>query len=336
MLKKLWEEEEGAAAIFAALVMVVLLGFTSLAVDYGSMVDQRSRLQNAADAAALAGVVEDSPAEREVRAREYALNNTTGVSVSDIEITHPTEESLKVTIRKLTPAFFSQILTGNSTNQVSATATAEFSKLNRLYGTAIWAEDEIQIGNKGHVVGSIHSNTGNFSKVHDQATIDGERSGEKETMPDYSYLLDQAVSLDSDALNAMRKGRGIEINDEDIENYFTDPNAYYYIPKSVVINTSLIRNIIAYGDIVFNGSRANVDAKILYSVNGNIEFNGREADLKGILYAPKGNVTWNGSKSHIYGAIICQNYNEHGSVAEIIYDGGIIDDLSEPRAHLIE
>jgi Flp pilus assembly protein TadG len=46
--------ERGAAAVLFALVLVPMLGFTAIAVDIGSVYAERSRLQTAADAAALA------------------------------------------------------------------------------------------------------------------------------------------------------------------------------------------------------------------------------------------------------------------------------------------
>jgi Flp pilus assembly protein TadG len=47
--------ESGAVAIITAILMVVLLGFLALAVDVGHLATVKNELQNAADAAALAG-----------------------------------------------------------------------------------------------------------------------------------------------------------------------------------------------------------------------------------------------------------------------------------------
>jgi hypothetical protein len=48
-------DESGAVAIVTAILMVVFLGFLSLAVDIGHLATVKNELQNAADAAALAG-----------------------------------------------------------------------------------------------------------------------------------------------------------------------------------------------------------------------------------------------------------------------------------------
>lgn len=50
--------QHGAVIVFAALLLMVLLGFTALAVDIGHLAVVRNELQNAADAGALAGAGE--------------------------------------------------------------------------------------------------------------------------------------------------------------------------------------------------------------------------------------------------------------------------------------
>ncbi len=58
----------GAAAVFAMVMMVVLIGFAALTIDVGVLYNTRADLQNAADAAALAGAAAyASPAMIQVR-----------------------------------------------------------------------------------------------------------------------------------------------------------------------------------------------------------------------------------------------------------------------------
>jgi len=52
---KFLADQQGAAAIMVALMMVAFIGFTALAVDVGHLYVVRNELQNAADAGALAG-----------------------------------------------------------------------------------------------------------------------------------------------------------------------------------------------------------------------------------------------------------------------------------------
>jgi Flp pilus assembly protein TadG len=55
MLRRLWCQEDGVVAPMAALLMIVLVGFCALVLDFGTIYANRRALQNAADAAALAG-----------------------------------------------------------------------------------------------------------------------------------------------------------------------------------------------------------------------------------------------------------------------------------------
>ena len=78
--------ERGQALLQVALLMVVLLSFVALAVDVGNAYGRRRRMQNAADAAALAGARElcwrNGSAAAASAARNFLLDN--GVPAEDI------------------------------------------------------------------------------------------------------------------------------------------------------------------------------------------------------------------------------------------------------------
>lgn len=74
-----FREEEGQSLIQVALMLVVLIGFVGLALDGGNLYAERRRMQNAADAGALAGAwamckVND-PAAAKAKAAEYMQKN---------------------------------------------------------------------------------------------------------------------------------------------------------------------------------------------------------------------------------------------------------------------
>lgn len=163
--KTLLRKRTGAIAVLSALLLVPLLGISALAIDYAYVLNVRTDLQRAADAAALAGVRELVPNSDgaqnldSVRAtiRTYAAANLTNVSnftVPDADIVlgrfDPTTiyssvtifntgvfDTVQVTLRRDNQAnnpvslFFARILGINSSN-VSATATAVLQKANRL------------------------------------------------------------------------------------------------------------------------------------------------------------------------------------------------------------
>ena len=51
------KDQKGTVIVLFALTLTVLLGFTALAIDIGDLYVGRNELQNAADAAALAGAL---------------------------------------------------------------------------------------------------------------------------------------------------------------------------------------------------------------------------------------------------------------------------------------
>ncbi|MCH7721160.1 MAG: Tad domain-containing protein [Planctomycetes bacterium] len=79
----------GAVAPLVAVLFVVLMGFTALAVDIGFVFNSRGEMQNAVDAGALAGAgaLELGNAEVETRARNATQRNSVaGAGVADEEI----------------------------------------------------------------------------------------------------------------------------------------------------------------------------------------------------------------------------------------------------------
>ncbi len=65
------KNQRGSATIIIALCMTVLLGFTALVIDVGVITSEKSRISNAADAAALAG------------AQELIINNSNAINVAN-------------------------------------------------------------------------------------------------------------------------------------------------------------------------------------------------------------------------------------------------------------
>jgi len=123
---RLWKEESGQAIVMFAIGFVVLLGFTALAVDVGSVASEKSNLQNAADAAALAGAQElpTNPEQAKLVASQYALaNGKVGDQVVSTEISGD-DLIITVTIEREVDGYFSQVL-GINSNDVAAKASAK-------------------------------------------------------------------------------------------------------------------------------------------------------------------------------------------------------------------
>jgi len=138
--KNFLKDENGAVAIITAVVLVfVLLGIAALAVDIGRQASAKNELQNAVDAAALAGAIElakDGYADVEAQAVEAAERNIvdnkppTPSSVdlgywseSDFYTDSDTLNAVRVTVNNHGIGSFFAPLFGMS-QSVSATATA--------------------------------------------------------------------------------------------------------------------------------------------------------------------------------------------------------------------
>lgn len=136
-LKRLFKNEEGQALVLLALGLVVLLGFTAIAVDYGYLAWQRRNLQNAADSAALAAARE-LPNESQVEsvAKTYAQKYAPKDTLLEIDSRRDPGNSnaVIVDVAHTYNTFFARVL-GSNSERVSATATAE--KLPDWMGEAL-------------------------------------------------------------------------------------------------------------------------------------------------------------------------------------------------------
>lgn len=108
--------EAGIVAVWTALLMVVLLGFTGWAVDYSHWNDERTHMQKAADAAALAGAVylPDDAAGAFQAAKEVAAQNGYASGV-DVQIGGNSSQ-LKVTVRHTVKNSFTEVVGIGSTD----------------------------------------------------------------------------------------------------------------------------------------------------------------------------------------------------------------------------
>jgi hypothetical protein len=125
-MTKLFKNKKGVAVVYLAISMVVLLLFAALVIDIGMLALNKSKLQNACDAAALAGAQElPETAAAESVAREYAVNN--GVENGYIHVEFPAEFSNKkitvTAVDKPVGFFFARII-GINQGLSSARASA--------------------------------------------------------------------------------------------------------------------------------------------------------------------------------------------------------------------
>jgi Flp pilus assembly protein TadG len=132
------QKRRGVVLVLAALTMIVVMGFAAFAIDVGFMVLTRDEMQNAADAAALAGAMQMNNGASAVRAAaiDIASHNFTGknnvsMTNADVELGQYDMVSKTFTVNETAP------------NSVRTTARTSNRKLffapvfgNKVYSTS--------------------------------------------------------------------------------------------------------------------------------------------------------------------------------------------------------
>jgi hypothetical protein len=136
--RRLNTDQPGQALIMVGIMMLVLIGFVALATDTGIIWMNRRSLQNAADAAALAGVqnLPNDAVTAESIACDYADNNVvSGMmgksgdcgSLADVVISENSQRITVTTYKEINPIF--GIALGFPSVEIGASATAVVGSL---------------------------------------------------------------------------------------------------------------------------------------------------------------------------------------------------------------
>ncbi|MFN8557785.1 MAG: TadE/TadG family type IV pilus assembly protein [Dehalococcoidia bacterium] len=121
--------ERGQALVIVAMLLVPIMGLVALAIDVGNLAVTRRRLQNAVDAAALAGISQlpsDRTEARQLADDKLVQNGLIFGDVSSVVIstTDFTDDTIEVYMRRRVPYIFGRAL-GFTNSDVTATATAK-------------------------------------------------------------------------------------------------------------------------------------------------------------------------------------------------------------------
>jgi len=195
---KRFKNENGAVVVIVALSIIALMMVTALAIDVGSLYEERRFLQTVADAAALAGAQElpdddVNPAINE--ATNYALK--CGLDIDDdieVEVSSTLAPGVNDTvtvnvINPNAPLYFARVI-GMSETQVVASATARVASPKEYVGVVPWGiPEEDYVPGEEYVLkwgsgpeGGVHN--GNFQPLG----IDG--TGGHEYNHDITYGCD--------------------------------------------------------------------------------------------------------------------------------------------------
>ncbi len=170
-------DNSGAVAVIIGICLLALMIATALAIDVGSLFEDRRHLQTVADSAALAGAQElpENPGEAINIATEYANNNySEEIESINVEIssTLTTNDTIIVTVfNPDSPLYFARVMDMEST-PVGATATAIVASPDGVSNLVPWGasipegedwEDWLSYGDdKILKFGADDPNEGNF------------------------------------------------------------------------------------------------------------------------------------------------------------------------------
>jgi len=199
-LKKFFGAEDGAVMIIAALGLVAFLSVASLVTDMGLKYHQKSQLQSAMDAAALAAVryMPDKEKARAV-ALEYVEKN--GFGTENVVVEFPSEEIVRVSDAVEGKTIFASLFDIDSV-QIKAKAAAKFVDKNMAinFDYLMFHGDNVPFNLNGHYNiggsifgnGNVHADGGSGSKI--TGTV---FSGQSATSNQYSVTVGRLESYAS-------------------------------------------------------------------------------------------------------------------------------------------
>ena len=355
---KWFKRECGQSVILVAISIAMLCTVAAIVVDIGMVSVSKGQLQNAADAAALAGAHE-LPSASAARSTAVTYAELNGVPASNTTATSPyngNANRIEVVCSETVEYTFARII-GLTSIDVSARAVAERTGMGTgPFGYAVFSGgDNLLLGmysSSLNITGSVHSNYSLMITGSSQ-TI----SGNAEAVNALSCY------VSSITIGGLAQGASIDIQGSSVNvpNRLTSPAAFVAMPDfsaevkalSDAAGTSSKGNktfwgtnlsvdspiyvdgkvevagstftgqgtICATGDINMSGSmlKATSDTAVcLYSTKGNISLSTSGLTINGTLYAPNGKIGIYASNITIYGRVIAKEIIITGSNVNII------------------
>jgi len=338
------DDERGSILVIVALMMVVLLGLSALVVDVGRVYGQERKLQNALNAAAIAGaraLPDTTKATTAANTYFFQLNGYDLSTTPPIAFSFSNSNGTITVAGKQTVNYIFAKVLGFSSSSIHLSAAATKTGVPLAFSYALFSGDPshdlLFHGSSSSVSGDVHSNGGvtyDGSKLtvngsveaHNQITVtsgDDNITGSitegasQIAMPDFSVTVEDIAKQGGTYYDGDRSySSALDIS----SSMYVNGNLNF----SNKCNLSGEGTIVATNNIDFGGSFVNdssTNALCLYSVNGNITFTGDLSNGHGILYAPNGTVTINGGNTTFYGRIIAK---------EIVINGGNFTIISSP------
>lgn len=333
IFNRLRKEESGQSLVMVVLLLSVLLGFAALIVDVGLLYAEKAKLQNVADAAALAGaqMLPDQGSAESI-AIDYAEFNDFTISTDDVDVPYDEDDTkIGVELESDVPYIFANFLdligTG-TTISASAVAQKKISLPNVFTDYAIFSESNtipLSVGKAGQstINGTIHTNDTLELGKHLNVTRVEASSGITQKGENTIGSLDEAapnvtiptafkselLSMVSSAPikytgNKIFSGNGINLNQS------------VYVDGNVTIDGNNINGkgfIYATGDIVINGNKTKIgssDEPVFIFSEKNITISGNSPDMYAVIYAPNGIIDVQKNNWNLHGRLIGNSFSD--------------------------
>lgn len=311
LLNQTMKKEEGQVLVLFALMLVVLLGIAALVIDAGMLHLTKSKMQIAADAAALAGA-QDLPNSTSAINTAKDFSELNGAAKITTFVTTPYKgDSYKIEVvcTKNVQYSFARVL-GLSDADVSARAVAQKIFLPGGYAIFSGGDAELILNGGGiDIVGAVHTN-GNFKADGENITVSNtvEAVGtitvdDEEGIPNQEEHADEialddyveSIGLDPELVSSELATATTSSGDKEITS---NPSKNLYVKGKVEIKTNglhITKSIIADGDIYIDAENLILDCPVIYSKNGKIEIKKGNVTINGILYSPNSEIIVNNS-----------------------------------------
>lgn len=338
--------------IIYGITLSFLLGICALVVDIGRVAVEKSRFQNALDAAALAAVAElPDKDQAEAAAQEFIEKN--GFSRDDISVTFQNnDKEVHIQGSREIRYFFARILQFDAIT-INPKAAAG-GGAGRAFDYALFSGSTSQaliINGGGTVItGSTHTNhefilhggkstiTGACEAVK-TLTITGNNVNIGSEVPGAPFV---DMPDFTDIIKEQAQACGTYYNSGKVYDNNITVNSSIYVNGEINVNSASFSGtgcLLAKNSIVFNGSSlysAPSDAICFYSETGNIIFNGAKSEIHGIIYAPNGTVIFNGAKQTVYGRVIAKDIIFNGTGLTVTSGSGDLQSLPVQSIKLIQ
>ncbi|MEW6183995.1 MAG: TadE/TadG family type IV pilus assembly protein [Bacillota bacterium] len=356
-VKKLIKNEKGSVVVLFAFALAVMIGFLGLTIDVGYGYLQKTKLQNALDAAVLAGVqsLPDNTAQARNDAIAFAGNNGITLATSDVTVS---SDNMTITCSKtvsVSPIFGSVLglsswnISGNATAAVTSTADPSFDYVIFSAGES---QSFTDTGGNWTVNGKVHINgyttfTGGNRDFNDDYECVGDITvtGGNNTWGDLITNGSFHKTGGHHSYNLVSPTSVMPIPEYDLQD-FRDRAAVYYSTSQSFTGDKLTLNGIMYvnGDISFTGSKVEGRGSIVATGNinltgggfkyqtptsdlvalyagGNINITGGSSkEFDGVLYAPNGSINMTGGNCDFYGSLVTQRFTITGGNHTFTHD----------------